>query len=505
MSGSRGGRASPRSALYQRLISPALPRRCKYEPDVLARTPHRRSGGTAYCAGSFSPAGACCAATPAATAAIDPVEAQRLFRHAASARRLTSMTSVLANIFQPMIDVFDAVLVFFHDTVGLSWGMSIIALTVTVRALLIPLTLKQFKSMQSLQQLAPADQGAAGEVQGRQAAPQPGDDALLPGEQGQPVRVVPARWSLQLPVFFSLFYMLRKDLRVDICGPDREAVQRRSRQGNWGEGFLFIPDITDSATGGVLVVLLVLYVGSQLLSSVLMSVTADRNQRMLMIALPFVFVPFITALPGGPDPLLDHDEPLDGRPADVHPAQGGDAASASEASRRRRHRRRGKGRDRERDGKGETEAVSGKRDTNGATAERRDEREGAATARERPAAAASAAAQEEEARGAAADGRADRPERARELVELVAGALGFSGRSTWRSTTRTSSRRSHGEDLGLFIGRHGQTIDAVQHLAYRVALDAGLRAGASPSTPRATAHADGRRSSARPRTPPTRP
>jgi spoIIIJ-associated protein len=32
----------------------------------------------------------------------------------------------------------------------------------------------------------------------------------------------------------------------------------------------------------------------------------------------------------------------------------------------------------------------------------------------------------------------------------------------------------HGEDLGLFIGRHGQTIDAVQHLAQRVA---GARAG----------------------------
>ena len=31
-----------------------------------------------------------------------------------------------------------------------------------------------------------------------------------------------------------------------------------------------------------------------------------------------------------------------------------------------------------------------------------------------------------------------------------------------------------GEDLGLFIGRHGATIDAVQHLAYKVAnRDAG--------------------------------
>ena len=31
----------------------------------------------------------------------------------------------------------------------------------------------------------------------------------------------------------------------------------------------------------------------------------------------------------------------------------------------------------------------------------------------------------------------------------------------------------HGDDLGLFIGRHGQTIDAVQHLAYRIAVHRG--------------------------------
>jgi spoIIIJ-associated protein len=32
----------------------------------------------------------------------------------------------------------------------------------------------------------------------------------------------------------------------------------------------------------------------------------------------------------------------------------------------------------------------------------------------------------------------------------------------------------HGDDLGLFIGRHGQTIDAVQHLAFKIAnRDAG--------------------------------
>jgi YidC/Oxa1 family membrane protein insertase len=49
----------------------------------------------------------------------------------------------------------------------------------------------------------------------------------------------------------------------------------------------------------VLVALLVLYVSSQLLSSLLMSVTADKNQRIIMLVLPFVFIFFILGFPAG--------------------------------------------------------------------------------------------------------------------------------------------------------------------------------------------------------------
>ena len=65
------------------------------------------------------------------------------------------MPFVLANIFQPIIDVFEQVLLFFHDTAGFGWGMSIIAMTIVVRTLMLPLTIKQFRSMQGLQTLAP--------------------------------------------------------------------------------------------------------------------------------------------------------------------------------------------------------------------------------------------------------------------------------------------------------------------------------------------------------------
>src|SRR3954451_1605722 len=194
-----------------------------------------------------------------------------------------------ANILQPIIDVFDAVLVFFHDTFGFQWGLSIIALPVTVRALLIPLTLKQFKSMQSLQQLAP-------EI--KQLQEKYKDDKQRLNQEMmrfyQENKVNPFGSCLplvaQLPVFFSLFYMLRKDLRYDIC----HQVAKPCSQvppGNWGESWFFVPDITSAAHGSTLVVLLVLYVGSQLLSSILMPATVDRNQRFIFMALPFFFVP----------------------------------------------------------------------------------------------------------------------------------------------------------------------------------------------------------------------
>ena len=62
-----------------------------------------------------------------------------------------------------------------------------------------------------------------------------------------------------------------------------------------------------------------------------------------------------------------------------------------------------------------------------------------------------------------------RTERVRELVATVGEALGLPGEV--EVVTEESGIRAvlQGDDLGLFIGRHGQTIDAVQHLAFKAA------------------------------------
>ena len=63
--------------------------------------------------------------------------------------------------------------------------------------------------------------------------------------------------------------------------------------------FLFIPDITNKATGITLVVLIAVYVGSQLGSTLIATATADPNQRRLMLLLPVVFVVILYKYPAG--------------------------------------------------------------------------------------------------------------------------------------------------------------------------------------------------------------
>jgi YidC/Oxa1 family membrane protein insertase len=209
---------------------------------------------------------------------------------------------LLANIFQPLVDFFEAILKGFHS-IGLGWGMSIIAMTIVVRACLLPLTFKQFKSMQALASHAPEMK----KLQERYK----NDKERLNQEMMKFYRenkINPFASCLplaaQLPVFLSLFYMLRTDLRFDIC-PEVQTAHGAPPAapipcGEGGDaGFLFIPDLTNKATGAVLVALIVLYVGSQLASTLLMSTTTDRTQRMIFLALPFLFVAFVINFPAG--------------------------------------------------------------------------------------------------------------------------------------------------------------------------------------------------------------
>jgi spoIIIJ-associated protein len=74
-----------------------------------------------------------------------------------------------------------------------------------------------------------------------------------------------------------------------------------------------------------------------------------------------------------------------------------------------------------------------------------------------------------------------------ELLEEISDGLGLDVEVEVLEQEGVLSGRIKGEDVGLFIGRRGQTIDAVQHLAQRIVFPDG------PSPVRVVVDADGYR------------
>ena len=63
----------------------------------------------------------------------------------------------------------------------------------------------------------------------------------------------------------------------------------------------------------------------------------------------------------------------------------------------------------------------------------------------------------------------DSSDRVRDLLEHISDALGLDASVVVEEDGRNIRGVLEGDDLGLFIGRHGATIDAVQHLAFKTA------------------------------------
>ncbi len=240
------------------------------------------------------------------------------------------IANVIEDAFSPLITLFEHIMVFIHDHIvpGGSWGLSIVGLTILIRAILVPLTFRQLKSMQEMQRLAPHINALKEKYKDDKQRQQ---QELMKFYQENKINPLASCLPLllQLPVFISLFYMLRTDLKKHICGnqlvewfnshPKEAATYHAGLHASsvahlptkfiestpcqkvapGSAKFLFIPDITNKATGVALVVLILVYVGSQLGSTLIATATADPNQRRLMLLLPVVFVVILYRYPAG--------------------------------------------------------------------------------------------------------------------------------------------------------------------------------------------------------------
>ena len=195
---------------------------------------------------------------------------------------------IVAGILGPIEDILAAVIDWLgpHGAIGLPWAWAIVGLTVLVRMALVPLTVKQIHSMQNLQRHAPEMKEIQRKYKGdRQKMNEElmkfyKENSINPASSCLPI-------LFQIPIFISLFFVLRdfEDTTDYMRGDSLE--------------WLGLINITEPASEGWGILLLVIYVASQLASTYFMSATMERTQRYIFFALPFLFIPFIINFEAG--------------------------------------------------------------------------------------------------------------------------------------------------------------------------------------------------------------
>ena len=191
---------------------------------------------------------------------------------------------IVAGLLTPLEHLFRHILNGLHQ-IGIPWSWSIVVLTLLVRMLLVPLTVRQIHSMQNMQRFAPQMKEIQKKYKGdRQRL----NEELMKFYKENNINPAASCLPLlaQIPVFIGLYYTLNTFSKHPPPGDL-----------SW---LHFVPSIADKVTehwSGY--VLLAVYVASQLASTYFMSGTMQQSQRVLMYVLPFAFIFVIARFPTG--------------------------------------------------------------------------------------------------------------------------------------------------------------------------------------------------------------
>lgn len=173
-----------------------------------------------------------------------------------------------------------------------TWGLAIIGLTIIVRLILFPLTWKQYKSAQEMQLIQPQIKELQKKYKNDRGKLQQETMQLYQEHRVNPfASCLPL--LLQLPVFISLYAAIKGLGPLDMGNPPWDPTVWALNHAS----FLWIPQLGEPDP---YYILLVLYVVSQMISTELMLATqTDKTQKMIMRAMPIMFVLFLFRFPAG--------------------------------------------------------------------------------------------------------------------------------------------------------------------------------------------------------------
>ena len=113
-----------------------------------------------------------------------------------------------AHILQPLIDVFNDVLKWLHNDVGLAWGLGIVLITWLSRLVVLPFTLKSMHGMREMQALQPHLKEIQEKYKDDRQRMQREQMALFQEHGVNPLSAC-LPLVFQFPVFIALYALLR--------------------------------------------------------------------------------------------------------------------------------------------------------------------------------------------------------------------------------------------------------------------------------------------------------
>src|SRR3954469_1303227 len=173
-----------------------------------------------------------------------------------------------ANILSPVENLFNTVITWMHDDVGLSWGLGIVFITWLSRLVVLPFTLRSMHGMREMQALQPYLKEIQEKYKDDRQRMQREQMALFQEHGVNPLSAC-LPLLFQFPVFIALYALLRSDTFKNEVG---------------NAGWLFVSDLTAHPSGAELIALVILAVGGTfaLLFFNPARTTGGASQRYLM-------------------------------------------------------------------------------------------------------------------------------------------------------------------------------------------------------------------------------
>jgi YidC/Oxa1 family membrane protein insertase len=202
-----------------------------------------------------------------------------------------AIADFFANLFSPIVDVLGVVLLYFHETIGAPWWLSIAMLTVVLRTLLFPLTVKQVKSMRAMQDLRPDMERIRAQYRDNRQKQQEEIMKLYQERKVNPLGgCLPI--LVQMPVFIGIFYVIREFGGYSLGGRTVPPTYPSFHEG----GILWFQNLSVADPYYILPVLSAL---TMLAATEITAHNIDPQQRWIMRLLPIGITVFLFNFPAG--------------------------------------------------------------------------------------------------------------------------------------------------------------------------------------------------------------